>query len=180
MSDKNSLPRAKPPRTLPKVVWAGILGSLLLIATAVIAIHDALAATHVVETSPLRSWLISINGLRSADWMMAVAALLTATGLGFLLLAVSRRKVTASRLASDRDIFIKHSAISKVAKTAAEGVPGVISASASYSHRRVMIDATTTRSDPHVKSNINKVVTNRVLPVIPAPAITVRTKVGGH
>lgn len=153
MSAKN------PPRAAPVAAFTGVLIALVFIALAVVGVHDLVVTQGWAGgTAWARAAIDGTNGVTRADWVIPLAVLALVLGAPLLITSVIPRRVTHRHVpelsGSDEEskgsgsesveVWIVPAALATMAKTAAEDVPGVVSAHPKVSTRRTRISVTTT------------------------------------
>ncbi len=141
MSAKN------PPKATPVAAFTAVLIALLLIALAVVGVHD-LVVTQ--KWAAGRSWSRTIidgtNGLTRADWVVPLAVVALLIGLFLLFVSFRPRRSTHQHVPGDDDfvdVWIAPAAVANMAKTAAEDAPGVLRAHPKATARRVRVSVGT-------------------------------------
>jgi hypothetical protein len=137
------------PRALPAAAWVGPAAAVLLLALGVVAGQDALARWGVtsVGTSWLGSTLDGLDGLRAAAWTVPVGIALVVVGLLLLVTALKPRRRTHVQVEAAADLWLAPSALSALARDAAEGVPGVSRVSVAATRTAVRVRAAADHPD---------------------------------
>lgn len=142
MSAKN------PPKAAPVAAFTAVIIALLLIALAVVGIHDlAVTQKWASGTSWSRTIIDGTNGATRADWVVPLAVVALLVGLFLLVVSFRPRRSTHQHVPDDDDsvdVWIAPAALGKMATNAAEDAPGVLSAHPRTSARRVRISVGTT------------------------------------
>jgi hypothetical protein len=135
------------PRARPAAGWLGPLVALVMIAVGVLLVQEALARWGVVATSWLGSILTTVDGLTAGTWTVPAGVVLVLLGLLVLLAALKPRRRTHLRVEGDADLWITPSALTALAREAAEAVPGVARVSVSGSRSTVKVRAAAEHPD---------------------------------
>jgi len=135
------------PRALPAAAWLGPLVALVIIAAGVVLVQEALARWGVVTTSWLGSLLTGIDGMRAGTWVVPAGVVLVLVGLLVLLVALKPRRRTHVHVDGEADLWITPTALTALARDAAEGVPGVARVSVTGSRSAVKVRAAAERPE---------------------------------
>ena len=135
------------PRALPAAAWLGPLVALVIIAAGVVLVQEALARWGVVTTSWLGSLLAGIDGMRAGTWVVPAGVVLVLVGLLVLLVALKPRRRTHVHVDGEADLWITPTALTALARDAAEGVPGVARVSVTGSRSAVKVRAAAERPE---------------------------------
>lgn len=145
---QDALTAKNPPRATPAAAVTGTIVAILLVALAVVGIHDLFVTQGwAAGNSWTRASVDAVDGTTRADWVvpLAVAALL----LGLLLLVVSLRpRRTTHRPVADReeagDVWVTPAVLCALARSAAQDAPGVLHATPKVAGRRIKVALHTT------------------------------------
>ncbi|KYH45403.1 DUF6286 domain-containing protein [Branchiibius sp. NY16-3462-2] len=136
------------PRAAPVAAVTGCLVAFLLIALAVVGIHDLAVTQH---WSRGRSWsrdaIEAVDGATRADWVVPLAVITLLIGVVLLYAALKPRRATHRPVPDESDaadVWISPAALSQLATAAAEDVPGVLQAHSRVTARRIRVSLHTT------------------------------------
>ena len=137
------------PRARPAAAGVSLVIAMLLLALAVVGVHELLVDQHWSSGS---SWLgslsRSLDGLAPGTGITALAVLVALVGLWLLVVAIAPARRTHQRTpVDDGDVWISRRAVSRLAVQAAERTPGVDSARATLSRRSLLVRATLATAD---------------------------------
>lgn len=137
----------KPPKAAPVAAFTAVIIALLLIALAVVGIHDlAVTQKWASGTSWSRTLIDGTNGVTRADWVVPLAVVALLIGLFLLFVSFRPRRATHQHVPGEDDsvdVWITPAVLAKMAKNAAEDAPGVLSAHPKTSTRRVRVSVGT-------------------------------------
>ena len=132
------LAAAKSPVGPGAIAALGLILAVGLLCLGAVGIHDALVPSGLVKGS---SWIAAtaagLDGLSPAAWMVPAGLAVLAAGVWAMVTALRPRPRTAIALAARTGVFLRPRDVARLARTAAEDVDGVTSASASASRRTV-------------------------------------------
>lgn len=162
---------------------AGIVGAILslgLIAAGVVGVRDAVVAAGWIDgqmwTKTAAEW---IDGLTFENWMIPVGIGLVLLGLWWLIAALKPRRKTAIPVKAQTSVWISPSDVARIASTATEAVPGVLSTRTSASRKKVIVTSNVTGADAAaIRIGIAESVRDALSDLKNLPKITVRTKSG--
>ena len=145
---EGSVSANKPPRATPVAAVTGSLVAIALIALAVVGIHD-LTVTQGWASGHAwaRGALDGVNHSTRADWVIPLAVVVLLIGLFLLFVSVKPRRTTHQPVA-DQDqaaqVWVTPAALTRLAQSAGEDVPGVLDAHSKVSRRRIRVSVHTT------------------------------------
>ncbi len=159
-----------------------VLVALLVLAAGVVGIRDALVAAGALSGS---SWITSaagtVDGLRAQPWMIPVGVVVAVIGLWWVLAALKPRKRTELELAARTGSWIRPDDVARLARTVADEVDGVVSASASAKRRSVTVTVTTTsRESSAIRAEVTEAVQARLAPLTAPPTVKVKARYVGE
>ncbi|MFV9427708.1 DUF6286 domain-containing protein [Rhodococcus aetherivorans] len=170
------------PVATPAAGFLGVVLAVILIALGIVALHDAVIAAGWLN-GPL--WIDAaidwIDGLSFSSWMIpaGIAALLV--GLWMVMCALKPRRKTAIEVAARSAVWIDPVDLARAASHVAERVPGVLSAHAVATRRKMIITAEVTEaSNTSIRTAIETAVRDVLAVLAQTPKITVRTRTGGR
>ncbi|UIJ35609.1 DUF6286 domain-containing protein [Allobranchiibius sp. GilTou73] len=131
------------PRTAPVAGVVGLLVAIALIALAVIGIHDLIVTQGWASGHAwARGAIDGINHSTRADWVIPLAVIALLVGAVLLFVSFKPRRTTY-QLVPDEDesaqVWVAPAALSQLAKSASEDVPGVLQAHPKVSRRRIRV-----------------------------------------
>lgn len=164
------------PRPVGPVGWIGIVLAVIVLAVAVVLLHDGLVALGVLDGS---SWVLAAAdavGLITPTWQVAlVGAVLALAGLRLLVIALARRRRPGIRLAAGGGQYLLGVDVARLASGAAARVDGVLDVRSTWGRRTVRVTATTD-GGPGIDERIRAVVAERLAALADAPRVVVRTR----
>ena len=164
------------PRPAGPVGWVGIVLAVIVLAVAVVLVHDGLVTLGVLDGEP---WVVAAAdavGLITPTWQLAlIGAVLALVGLRLLVIAVARRRRPAIPLAAGGGEYLLGVDAARLASGAASQVDGVLDARSTWGRGTVRVDATTD-GDPATDERIRTVVTERLAALADAPRVVVRSR----
>ncbi|MBD7919812.1 hypothetical protein H9657_16190 [Cellulomonas sp. Sa3CUA2] len=165
-----------PPRPVGPVGWVGVVLALVVLAVAVVLLHDGLAALGVLGGG---SWILAAAdavGRITPTWQVAlVGAVLALAGLRLLVIALARRRRPGIPLAAGGGQYLLGVDVARLASGAAARVDGVLDVSSTWGRRTVRVDATTD-GGPGIDERVRTVVAERLAALADAPRVVVRTR----
>lgn len=140
---KDALKAKNPPRATPAAAVTGTIVAILLVALAVVGLHDLFVTQGWTEGDPwARAAIDSVDGAKRADWVMPLAVVALLIGLFLLVVSIRPRRST-HRAVPDReeagDVWVAPGVLARLAKSAAEDAPGVLQADPKVSSRRIKV-----------------------------------------
>jgi hypothetical protein len=171
-------PRSAPvPLAAAGAARTGALLALALIALGAIGIRDAVVAAGWARGRPwIPAAATALDGLRPAPWIFAVAVAAGLVGAALIAVAIAPRRRTAVPLTAGSAVYLARDDVAKVAAAAARDVPGVLSARATSSTRRVVVRCAVTADDPAVRALVETAVATGLEVLQRVPTIVVRTR----
>lgn len=183
-----------PPRRTPAATGLGIFVAALVIAIAVVAVHDLSASQGWSSGSTWLSLLSdSLDGLGPSVGLAVLGVVLSLVGLAVVILSLDRGRATHVAVLSDgvrvpttSDLWLTPGAVGALAHELADRSAGVIATeTTSTTHRRVVLTIEDQQHDTQVLSDVQatvdgqlgsltpvKVVVRRTRPATPKPAKT--------
>lgn len=130
---------AKSPAAAPATVATGLLMAIILLAVAVVFIHDALVSAGAVSGTAWLAWFAEKANVISASspWMLWAGPLAVVIGLVLVIAALKPRKSTHWAV-GDQGVFIGRGDTARLAANAAHSTPAVVDAQASVSGRSTL------------------------------------------
>ncbi|WP_040794045.1 DUF6286 domain-containing protein [Nocardia higoensis] len=184
-SDTETARVARPgPRPLaaPAVGYAGALLALALLGIAVVALRDAaVSAGWLNGTRWVDSAIEWLDGLSFAGWMVPVGVVAVVAGAWLLLLAALPRRQKAVQADARSSVWIEYNDLARAAARLAVRVPGVLSARATASRRRITVIAGVTADSGSTAETIDDAVRSGLSGILAeVPAVRTRTRAGGQ
>ncbi len=179
-SSADAMRPAKAPVGVSKVAIAAVVLALLITALGVVAIRDALVAAGALSGEGwLSKAVMQVDGVTPGLWLLPAAAALVLVGLWLVLTALRPRRRTGVALRADTGVYLRPRDISRLSTSAAEGVDGVLDASASATTRSVSVRVTTT-GDVETDQKVRDAVADRLRHLDPVPGVRVRSRTEGR
>lgn len=174
---REAMTAARPPVGTGSSPLFGLLLALALIALGVVGVQEALvrsgASSRTSWTSSALAWL---DGVRSADWMLAVFAAAVLAGVLLLLVVLRRRPRKTLSLRAGTGVFLRTRDLSRLAESLVDGTAGVIDVNASATRRRLRVSVTTVEPEEH-NATLTDIVRERLAPCLDALAQAPRATV---
>ncbi len=171
---------AKSPAAAPATVATGLLMAIVLLAVAVVFIHDALVGAGAVSGTAWLAWFAEKANVISASspWMLWAGPLAVVIGLVLVIAALKPRKSTHWAV-GDQGVFIGRGDAARLAANAAHSTPAVVDAQASVSGRSTLrVTAATISTDTAaVTRQVDEAVRQRLAPLTPGPSVRSRVTV---
>jgi len=165
-----------PPRPVGAVGWIGIVLALVVLAVAVVLVHDGLVALDVVGGGMWLHAAADAIGQIRPTWQVAlIGAVLALAGLRLLVIALRPRRRPGLALAAGGGQYLLGQDVARLASGAAAQVDGVLDVNSTWGRRSVTVSATTD-GDAGVSERIRAAVTERLAALASAPRVVVRTR----
>ncbi|MCC2314954.1 DUF6286 domain-containing protein [Cellulomonas xiejunii] len=165
-----------PPRPVGAVGWVGVVLALIVLAVAVVLVHDGLVALGVLGGEP---WVVTAAeavGEIRPTWQVALVGLVLAlAGLRLLVIALARRRRPGIPLAAGGGQYLLGVDVARLASGAAAQVDGVLDVRSTWGRRTVRVDATTD-GDAATDERIQAAVTERLGALADAPRVVVHSR----
>lgn len=157
-----------PPKAAPVAAFTGVVIALLFIASPVVGVHDLSVAQGWAGGSAwARAAIDATNGATRADWVIPLAVVALVLGALLLLTSLRPRRVTHRHVPDDSgsaDVWIVPAALGRMAASAAEDVPGVLTARPRATARRMRLNLQTVpgADRDQITEQTTKLVTERL------------------
>ncbi len=179
-SSAEAMRPAKAPVGVSKVAIVAIVLALLTTALGLVAIRDSLVATGAFSG---QGWVTSavtqVDGLTPSPWLVPAGAVLVLVGLWVVLTALRPRRRTGVALRASTGVYLRPRDVSRLSTRAADGVDGVLDASASATTRTVSVRINTT-GDAETEGKVRDAVADRLKQLDPVPSVRVRSRAEGR
>ncbi len=163
-----------PPKARPAAATAaGVLG-LVLVGVAVISVHDLAVSQGWTAGSTWTGAAVDrADGLTASVGVVAVGILLMLLGLWAVYLAIKPARRTHESSPTESDIWVTNGALTTLATSAAESTPGVASAKARTTRKRIAVTVQSDRpgAEKAVEANVRTAVEE-----LSTRSITVKTE----
>lgn len=155
----------------------GVLLALVLIAAGAIAVRDAALAAGLLHGRPwLPAAIDAVDVVSPATWMLPAGIVVTLLGMALVVVAFLPRRATATALAADTSVYVRHGDIATVATAAALDVPGVLDARSTATRRKVTVRCRVTGDAAEVRTLVADAVADALRPLHRAPRLAVHTR----
>lgn len=172
---------AKAPAAAPATVTTGLLLAMVLLAVAVVFIHDTLVSAGAVSGSPWLAWFVDKATVISASspWMLWAGPTAVLVGLVLVVAALKPRRSTHWAVGK-QGVFIGRADAARLATNAAHHSPAVVDAQAAVTGRNKLRVTASTMSSVStdiaaVTRQVEEAARQRLAPLTPGP--TVRSRV---
>ena len=170
-----SVRRAPAPVAVAGASKVGAVLAVGVVALGALGVRDAATAAGWLTGRP---WIPvaadAVDGLRPASWTVPAGIAVAVFGFVLVLVALLPRRRTAAALKADTAVYVRRRDVAAIAAAAAREVPGVLSAKAKASPRRVRVRCAVTTAD--VRPTITKAVETELVVLERIPRTIVRTR----
>jgi len=173
------LAAAKAPVGPGLIAAIGLVLALAAACLGVVGIHDALIPSGLVAGSAwIGSAITAVDGLSPAAWTLPAGLLLLLVGAWALVTALRPRPRTAIAVAARTGVYLRPRDVARLARSAAEDVDGVTSATVGATRRAVTVSvrATSTRQ---VAADVTAAVAGVLSALAAQPKVRVRVTTEG-
>ena len=172
----------RPPVAAPAAGYVGALLALLILAAGAVALRDA--AVHfgwLRGAAWIDTAVAGLDGLSPQGWMLPAGVVIALVGLWWIVAALRPRRRTALEVPAQTSVWIAKTDLARLARAAADSVPGVLDSRASASLRTVKVTADVTGDDPALEAAISTAVADAIGGfTTTTPRLKVRTRTGAH
>ncbi|UCN14518.1 DUF6286 domain-containing protein [Cellulomonas iranensis] len=165
-----------PPRPAGTLAWLGPLLAVVVLAVAVVLVHDGLVALGAL---PGTSWVADAGtglGTLRPTWPVALVGVVVAlAGLRLVVVALTPRRRPGLPLSAGAGQHVRGQDVARLASAAAARVDGVLDVSSTWGRRAVTVTATTD-GDPTLEARVAVAVTQRLTALTDPPRVVVRTR----
>jgi len=167
------------PRPAGAVAWVGVVLALLVLALAVVLVHDGLVALRVLDGS---TWVLAaadaVGDVRPTWQVALVGAVAALVGLRLVVIALRRRRRPGLPLAAGGGQYLLGQDVARLASGAAAQVDGVLDVTSTWGRRAVTVKATTD-GGAGLEGAIRAAVSERLSALARVPRVVVRTRRSG-
>ncbi|WP_265442491.1 DUF6286 domain-containing protein [Flexivirga meconopsidis] len=129
-----------PPQARPAAAYTAALLALGLIGLGVVGVQELLTRQDWVSGKPWLSTVIdNAQHATPASWALPAGIAAVVVGLMLLFAAVKPRRATHRRVPGTDDAWVSPAALATIAAVAARRTPGVVSADARHTRRRIQV-----------------------------------------
>lgn len=129
-----------PPQARPVAGFTAVLLALVLIGAGVVGVQDLFTTRRWIDGRPwLRMAIEHANHATPGGWALPGGILAVALGVLLLMAAAKPRRSTHHPVPGTTDVWVSPGAVAALAGRAARKVPGVVTARARYTRRRVQV-----------------------------------------
>jgi hypothetical protein len=164
---------APAPKAGPAAVVTGVLGALVLLAIAVVFVHDALAAAGAIsENAWLDAFVEKAKAISATStWMIWAGPLAVVVGIVLVVLALKPRRSTHFAV-GDNGVYIGRSDAARLAANAASRTPAVVAADGSAKGRGLRLAVQTVSADTaSVAREAEQAAAQRLGALSPTPSV---------
>ncbi|MCV7422744.1 hypothetical protein H7K45_19535 [Mycobacterium yunnanensis] len=172
----------RPPVAAPAAGYVGALLAFLILTAGAVALRDA--AVHfgwLTGTAWIDTAVAGLDGLTPQGWMLPAGVVVAVVGLWWIVAALRPRRPTALEVPAQTSVWIAKADVARLARAAAESVPGVLSSRALASLRSVKVTADVTGDDAALQAAITTAVADAIGGfTTTTPRLKVRTRTGAN
>ncbi|WP_157018373.1 DUF6286 domain-containing protein [Cryptosporangium arvum] len=153
----------------------GPVFAILLTATGVVLLHDALSE---VDSAPGRTWLAALadglDGFSAQWWLIPAGVAVALIGMWLIVAALRPRSRRSLAVVSETGVFLRTRDVARLASAAADDVDGVLAAHSVAGRRSVTV---TVDSDvPGIADRVRETVDRRLDALVEPMAVKVRVR----
>lgn len=156
--------------------YLGAALAVLVVAAGAVGIREALVEAGVVAGDGWVAAAVSaVDGAAPASWMPAAGIVVAVVGLTLMLVALKPRRRRTVRARAATAVYVDLTDVARIARAAAEAVPGVLSAPTTASRRTLTIRCEVSgASDADLENAVIRSATDELAALERAPRIRVR------
>ncbi|MGU3438128.1 DUF6286 domain-containing protein [Actinomycetes bacterium M1A6_2h] len=177
--DTSMPPAGRIPHAPPAAAYTGVFVAAVMMAGGLVGIHDGIVGTGWISgPSWTRTAVEAVDGLATADWMVAAGIALAVFGLWWIVLSIIPRRRNSVRIDARTLQLIEPKYVARIASETALSVTGVLRANAAATLKEVAVSVDTT-GDAATHGAVTDAVRAALAPMSTQLKIIIHSRTGG-